>query len=99
MRSPIKSKEIKKSPKLGDFKTKIKFAFFPTQINNVVIWFERYIQIMRFEEVDLIEEIEISSGLIEDISTTIGITNTRTRIIRSSNKLWINHSKKLINEL
>ena len=71
-------KKIKNTPKLGDFKRKLRFAFFPLKIDNKVLWLESYIKVWEFKAQVRTEEIAVSSGGFEDALSFTGLINERT---------------------
>jgi hypothetical protein len=50
MRFNFKQKKVK-SPKIGDIKQKVRFAFLPTRINkNTVVWLEKYVNVYEYSK-------------------------------------------------
>jgi len=48
--------KIKPKPQYGTQKEKIKFALFPTKVENKWVWFERYIAIYKYENIIACQE-------------------------------------------
>lgn len=51
-------------PKLGDKKQKIRFAVFPTLVEDKWLWWEKYIQTYEFREYYYEYDVVVSEGLI-----------------------------------
>ena len=56
---------IKPKPKVGDIKYKIKFALFPTKVENKWVWLESYIAIYKFENVIICQEPIFGDGSVD----------------------------------
>jgi hypothetical protein len=82
------------SPQIGDFKRKIRFAFFPVKIEGKLLWLKRYVKVWEYKEFDWFEDVEVSSGGLEDVATSIGLLNNRTVRIHNRTQLWDHHSNE-----
>ena len=94
----IKAKKlkIKEYPNLGDLKRRKRFAILPLKVEGKVIWLEKYIKVWVFKEISGYEEVEVTSGGLEDLATAIGAFNTRTIMKPYSFRTWSFHSRELI---
>lgn len=91
-----KVKEPKKFPEYGERKEKIKFALFPKKVQDKWIWWEKYISVLEFTRKEFTEEVEVSSGLAEDIITATGLVNSRTRTKTTTWNSWDEVERKRI---
>lgn len=74
-----KPKKKKTKPRIGDIKEKVKFAFFPTKINNNYVWLEKYIVTYEFKKYDM--EFDIYDNIKEEIKCFVWL-ETNKRIIK-----------------
>lgn len=91
-----KVKEPKKPIRVGDIKESKRFAFFPTKIKGQWVWLEKYIAVLELVPKTLTEEVEVSSGLIEDALNVTGLVNSRTRLVTTNWNSWDVIEKKRI---
>lgn len=91
-----KNKTKKVDPELGDFKRRVRFAFFPLKIDNKIVWWEKYIKVWEFKRNYHREELVVSSGLLEDAFTTTGLTNTRTVTRTTPYNCWRYSSREFL---
>jgi len=81
-----KAKHKAPKPQLGDMKQKIKFAVFPTHVEDQIIWFEKYIQIYEYKEYFYEYDVVVSEGLLTekyytDIRRAEGWKKTERKLI------------------
>jgi len=76
----------KQEPTLGDKKEKIKFALFPVKINDVFIWFEKYIQVYEYKTYYYSHDVVVSGGIFTekyytDLVQAVGWKKTDKKLI------------------
>ena len=81
------AKKEKPKPQLGDKKEKIKFALFPTKVEGVWVWLEKYIAIYEYQTYSYKKDVVVSSGIfIESYYTDVDFDNDWCRIDRKLKK-------------
>lgn len=56
----------KPKPELGDIKEKIKFALFPTKVEGLWLWFEKYIRVYEYKTYYYQMDEVVSSGIFTE---------------------------------
>jgi hypothetical protein len=58
--------ETKPQPNLGDKKQKVKFAFFPTKVEEKILWLEKYTAIYEYKEYYYPTDVIVSEGIFTE---------------------------------
>jgi hypothetical protein len=90
------TKKEKAKPQVGDIKQKVKFAYFPTKIGTQTIWLESYTEVFEYTEITGIDEVEVTSGLLEDVVVGVGLVNSRVRYESYTCHYWNSIDKSLM---
>lgn len=76
----------KPKPREGDKKQKVKFALFPTKVENTWVWLEKYIQFYEYQKYHYTHDVVVSQGIltekyITEMVETIGWCKEDRRLI------------------